>query len=194
MHKKREIHRIRYQEHLKRVHQAISRVIKSTNATALSRIDIPATSGNEPYPIGPDPKSWSGAWSSLTEPKAIAQHVYTANCRKYSQAQETPFGQELLLSYLGDKGDAFGAKQLINGALQLDAIMKDLIPETQAILTSLATMDKTFLHTHQTNIDPHAFLSFYKTLLESTSSSPSGMHIGHYKVAADSEYLIKTLQ
>jgi hypothetical protein len=54
-----------------------------------------------PYPIGPDPKTWTGPWQTVTDPTTIAQHVSTTNAQQYNEAHDTPFGQEPLQSYVG---------------------------------------------------------------------------------------------
>jgi hypothetical protein len=45
----------------------------SKNLGGLARVDIPASDGN-PYPDGPDPKSWTGTWTTVTLPEEIARH------------------------------------------------------------------------------------------------------------------------
>jgi hypothetical protein len=82
--------------------------------TALNRIDIP----NTPVQYSPrtiDPKAWTGSWKTITAPEEIAQYVCQANANQYHQAQETPFGQEPLLSHFGHNANTKGAESFIKG-------------------------------------------------------------------------------
>jgi hypothetical protein len=156
----------------------------------LGSIDIPNDTVQDPYPVGPDPQTWKRSWKSIADPTVITQHVSATNARQYNQAQESPFGMEPLKSFFGYKGDTTGAEQLIEGKLPAPDIMQQLLPETQSILKYLATFPR------RDQGDPTSpaitveqFCNLYHRMDERTSSSPSGRHLGHYKVAAKSELL-----
>jgi hypothetical protein len=82
----------------------------------LNSVDVPATS-DKPYPEGPDPKSWTGPWKTVSQPEEIANYVIAANARQYHQAHDTPFGSEAISSYFGYRADTAGADALVNGQL-----------------------------------------------------------------------------
>ena len=68
--------------------------------------------------------------------------------------------------------------------------MQQLLPETQSILKYLAAFPRQLQGDPSSPIIPvEHFRSLYNKLDERTSSSPSGRHLGHYKVAARSEHL-----
>lgn len=67
------------------------------NVRGLIRVDIPVADALEPYPIGPDPKTWTGPCCPITDPNLIARHVCTASItRQYYQAEKMPFGSGYL--------------------------------------------------------------------------------------------------
>jgi hypothetical protein len=114
--------------------------------------------------------------------------VCAANHRQYQQAHETPFASEPLLSYFGYCGNTKEATSLLNGHLPQTSITSNLLPETKQILATLSKPSpdtKLFSAT----ITKEEFSYLYKILPEATSSSPSGRHLGHYKVASSDEYL-----
>ncbi len=134
---------------------------------ALSTVWIP--SGHiEPYPSGPDPKTWAGEWSPIYQPEMIAAHVCAANRRQYNQAMPTPFGSGPLANYVGMKAETDGAQ----------------IPKCLATPLILPHQDL------QVHIKPEEFIATYKIVQEQTSSSPSGRHVGHYKAILDDPELV----
>lgn len=182
--RKKELNRIIRKEFNKQLHRKIGYLLYPERYSGgLSSIDIPAES-DQPYPLGPDPKQWEGAWKVITNPNQLATHVSAANRRQYHQAAHTPFGEEPLKTYFGHNGDTTGAEALIAGQLPPQYIMKQLLPETQTLLRYLAAAAKTSPIDSTTHISGNEFSALHKAMAEGTSSSPSGRHIGHYKVAA----------
>jgi hypothetical protein len=66
--------------------------------------------------------------------------------------------------------------------------MSSLLPKTRNICKTLANFNK-LSDPMCKGISQKTFSSLYKALDKHTSSSPSGRHLGHYKVAAKSEQL-----
>ncbi len=112
------------------------------NHGGLTRVDIPSGS-TLPFPDGPDPKTWEGEWSSITDPELIATHVCAANARQYNMASHTPFATEPLASYFGAQADAPGTDSLLQGDLPPESILSLLQPETIAMLETMV-QPKTF--------------------------------------------------
>jgi len=188
--KQKEIKRIQRKESLTRLHRKIGYTLKHDAARGgLSIVDVPQSSHPEPFPIGPDPKTWTGAWQTINDPTTITKHVCAANARQYHQAHHTPCGTEPLASHLGYKADTVGSEDIIKGVGLPPDIMTALLPETVAIFKTLTSLTHQSHPAVPTHITPEQFISCYKVMDERTSSSPSGWHIGHYKAAILSEAL-----
>jgi hypothetical protein len=158
-------------------------------AGGLSKIDIPATATDEPYPIGPDPTTWEGAWKSITKPDTMANHICEANSRQYHQADATPFGKEPLRSYYGYTANTTEAHDLIRGTMPSTAVSSLLMRETVAILQTLSNIPQTLREPVSNIVTESQFPALYHIMEEKTSSSPSGRHVRHYKAATKSTML-----
>lgn len=180
----KEIRRLQKNERSRRSHKAIRCCLRPNEArNGLAKIDIP-TDPNA------DPKTWRGAWTVITSPEDIATHVCKANAAQYHQAYDTPFAEEPMLSYICLDGTGVGAADILAGAPPPDKITRNLFPETTSILQTLVDMPaQVTLCKNQTNITQERFQALYKALPEKASSSPSGRHVGHYKVIASSDTL-----
>jgi len=178
----KEVRRIQRNERCSRSHRAIRRCLRpSTIGSGLAKVDVP-------HDRAADPKLWEGPWDTITEPNLMAEYVCCANAQQYHQAHETPFASEPLLSYIGINGDGPGAEDILQGITPPQHIVDKLLPETKAILETLANLP-TPLTPPDTKITPEKFQQLYKILPDKISSSPSGRHIGHYKAISQSDDL-----
>jgi hypothetical protein len=173
---KRECRRNMYQQIKSTIHPPC------TNHGGLSRIDIPSSS-TEPFLEGPDPKTWCGEWTSITQPEDIAKHLCSMNACQYNQAAETPFANSPLVDIIGPEANTTEAHHILQGQLPGQELLEGLQPETIQILQQLATPKTMAPLTIESNILPDEFISTYKAMHERISSSPSGRHVGHYKAA-----------
>jgi hypothetical protein len=168
-------------QHYKKIGQTLRD--KYSTKQGLSRIFIPASDTLDPYPAGPDPKTWKGAWITITDPHTIAQHICAANTRQYNQAVHTPFGSGYLADTIGEHALLSSAEEILQGTFTPVADQIRL-PETLAIIKELGTTLPLSLQEVKSSISTEEFISTYKVIKEATSSSPSGRHVGHYKAAA----------
>jgi hypothetical protein len=180
----KELKELKKREYKRRQYRTINYVLRpDTTARGLTRLDIPASDILEPFPIGPDPKTWTGPWRSITDPNLIAKHICAANQRQYNQAEATPFGSGYLASEFNLDASSNATDLILEGDFHPN---KDLIrlPETLDILNQLSSPLNLTPREISTSISPEEFVSAYKAIHESTSSSPSGRHVGHYKATS----------
>jgi len=172
------------------MHTRINRALHPSDwFKGLQSVDVPASVTQTPYPEGPDPKTWSGSWRTITDPEEMVAHVCAANVRQYHQAHSSPFCSEPLLSFLGYCADTQGSTNLAQGIVPPAHILDHLLLETKQVCQTLANFHPSRSTWRQKGISTNAFTPLYKTLDERTSSSPSGWHTGHYKAAITSDTL-----
>jgi hypothetical protein len=188
--KAKEIKELIKRERKKRQYQKISRTLENTNKNTggLSRINIPASDITEPYPLGPDPKTWTGPWRSISDPALIAQHICAANQLQYNQAENTPFGSRYLAQLFGLDASSPNVESLLLGSLRYDP-NQIYLSETKDIIQELARPLSMQPKTIVAIISPDQFIATYKVVKEATASSPSGRHVGHYKAATSDPIL-----
>jgi hypothetical protein len=181
----KDIRRIQRNEYISRSHRKVQNTLHPNSAQAgLSAIDIPFAQKEETQI---DPKQWAGSWTTITDPQEIATKICSANSAQYHQATDTPFASEPLRSYFGLNGDGPGVQQILASVPPPPHIMDNLLPETQALLRTLANIP--IASSIDTSITTAKFRQLNNILPEKISSSPSGRHIGHYKAIAKSEKL-----
>jgi hypothetical protein len=126
-----------------------------------------------------DPKSWTGPWKTITNPEDIAKVIIEMNRKQYHQAHGTPFGSGILANMVGHAGDSPITETLLAG--EMHPLPQDILPESRHVLQTLATPYP--MTTRTTQIEEEEFMASCRVAKESTSSSPSGRHIGHYKAS-----------
>ena len=133
-------------------------------------------------------------WESITEPSLLHDTVVERNRNHLHQASPTPFGHGEGYDLLhGDNRDET-AEKILNGSLKWQHPMEevnrwvkqlqrayceeDLRAETEAI-NRLTTEGE--------------FRTYFKNKPESTESSPSGRHVGHYKSILGDDDLVSLI-
>jgi len=157
------------------------RYIKNSSMTStLDQLEIPE---NWPPPFTPmqditllpDPKL-SARWRSITSPAEIEYYLILRNRLHFGQAQVTPFTKAPLKNDIPWGADVLRSNDILNGTY----IPSDNVPELCAkVLEQCRSRFQTDL------IDPLLTLDSFKGKIrkwrESTTTSPSGRHLGRYK-------------
>ena len=123
-----------------------------------------------------DPKTCN-EWQTIEVPSEIVEHLQTRNKAHFGQAQGTPFTTPPLANDLGFCGDKSGAEQILQGRYDSTPFAENvrlLIQHLQ--ITQEIAMD----NSHPTITDKE-FIGKLAVWRESTATSPSGLHLGHYK-------------
>ncbi len=178
-----QIKQLLKRENLRRMFRKIKRILKPVAQLGLSRVDIPdVSSTNQSHGDPTKPKDWKGPWLTITKPSDIASVIKNINKAQYHQAHETPFGSGPVAEAFGRRGDTELADSVLNGNVPPTLRAAPILPETCSILETLAKEFPT-VPCGEIGISSDEFVAVYSVAKESTSSSPSGRHIGHYKVA-----------
>jgi exonuclease III len=135
----------------------------------LTRIEIPTIPGT-------DPKTCV-QWRQIDVPTEVLYHLQQRNKEHFGQAHGTPFTIPPLSIDLGFCGDGPASAAMLDGSY--DSSMLD--SNVGLLVQHLKQTDEmAALQTHPT-ISTEEYTSKLKIWTESTSTSPSGLHLGHYK-------------
>jgi hypothetical protein len=110
----------------------------------------------------------------------MENELLTYNQKWFRQASSTPFGHDELYQLLGFDGLTPGGESISNGDHPAYSGLT-LSSEVEALMEELKR--PSHVSTFDISISAEQFISEIKKWKERTSTSPSGRHLGHYKVA-----------
>lgn len=124
--------------------------------------------------------------------KAILAH----NQKHFHQADNTPFaGGTQYSDIIGYTGMSQGAQDVVDGTFleKYRNDLNDILPETEQVICELAMSEEIQVlgKKIECKISEDDFITGFKCWKESTSTSPSGHHLGNYKAIVNDPDLKK---
>ena len=175
---------IKSREASKRQFRRIRNTLGRLNTGGLAGVDVPI--------VGEDDEITG--WRSVTEVDELHDVVARQNWQHLHQAAPTPIGhgEGYNLFHGNDRHDT--AKKVLDGKLD----WRHPAEEVNRFVANMrqAYNDETLQHeADKTNalVTVAEFKSYFRKKKESTESSPSGQHIGHYKAVLDNDKIVDAL-
>ena len=165
------LRRIRYTEMARQLAIKFKTVRNTQVKTGMTRIEIPVHPEH-------DPKTCTD-WQLVDIPSEVLHHLQQRNRRHFSQALGTPFTVPPLSTDLGFTGNGQAAQQVLSGRYTFQGDVEN--QAVQLLLDHLRQTSEMATHRGQPTISEDEFIGKLKVWRESTSTSPSGLHLGHYK-------------
>jgi ribonuclease HI len=156
--------------------EAIKQLFQKLKSLQLVRQKSGVTCIEIPSPPTADPKTCTD-WVQIDIPTEVVFHLHERNRRHFGQAAGSPFTVPPLSTQLGYDAQSDTAEQILQGEYRYDG--ND--PNVHLLLQFLnCTADIEQLKV-ETTISEKEFTGKLRAWRESTSTSPSGLHLGHYK-------------
>jgi hypothetical protein len=156
--------------------QRLKQILKPKEADGLSYILVPENFKIEQYPY--DPSSIQ-AWEPVHDQDDIQSFIQKRNILHFGQAKGTPF-TEKPLSSINWQANSTEAKDILNGAIPLSFLNGN--PYVEQILRYMAKRKN--LPEIDTYITPDHVSKGFRKWRESTSTSPSGCHLGLRRISS----------
>ena len=182
--KVRILRRILAAETIQTKWNSVQAQMSTTLRSTLGRLEVPGEEGEE---MG---------WTTLYDPIEIQDAIISRNEKHFQQAQQTQFGNGALSQLLGFEGLTAAADDIVDGSFveKHEEIIKDHIDEVQELAVAMA-MPKAIRECGKmkTEISKMELKEGMKKWKESTTTSPSGRHLGHYKAWVEDNQLCDIL-
>ncbi|KAI2497109.1 hypothetical protein MHU86_17370 [Fragilaria crotonensis] len=163
------LRRLQKAEDIKAVTNKLRNVRGKNHSSGVVRLEIPLHSGD-------DPKACT-QWQQIEVPTEIVRLLQERNRLHFGQAHGTPFTVSPLADLLGYTGFGEAQQQLLRGTFDTTGYEENV----QLLLNHLRYAHKAVEENIRPTIDDGDFCAKLRLWSESTTTSPSGMHLGHYK-------------
>jgi hypothetical protein len=146
-------------------YNTIRRVLKNSKSKGIKYLDVP--DNNTP-----------GNWIRLTDLQQIEDAILERNMRHFNQAANTPFAQKDLMQLFGYKGTNITSQRLIKQKI----IPKDIQYTNEYVQQFISKLANNSELKTSRDITFNEFSSGLQNWNKKTTTSPSGRHLGHYKI------------
>ena len=164
------IRRIKRAEALKRLFETLNRARTSSVRQGVTQLEIPK------HPQE-DPKTCT-EWQIIDIPTEIVEHLQKRNRQHFGQAHGTPFTVPPLSRALEFTGEGQGANEILSGTWEQPA---ELSESVRLLLQHIQITEDMANILCTDTISDEEFVGKLKVWKETTTTSPSGVHLGHYK-------------
>ena len=134
-----------------------------------------------------DPRSGEMKKTEVHDEAEMADAILHRNRTHLRQAKNTPFAQSTLGKQLGPDGSGQLAEEILGGRWRQSG---EVYPWVIHYIKCMAAGKPEILESVNGHITVEDYKKFWKRKRESTTTSPFGLHVGHYKVAASSKSLV----
>jgi hypothetical protein len=163
---KQTLRGILHREQTKSDFKIIRKLYKGNRGNGIQSLEIPDEANKN-------------KWITITDPSVIEEKLIERNKAHFGQSKDTVFASGPLQNYFQYEGTNNNSRSLIAGQKPTQ-ILKDQTNEVEWILDKLG--DKQSTPEIPDNITFDEFCEGLKTWNERTTTSPSGRHLGHYKI------------
>jgi exonuclease III len=165
----RILRRIRKAEDIKQLFRKLKMVRRTHDRRGVTRIEIPLHPEQEPQTCS--------EWQTIDVPTEVLRHLQQRNQLHFGQAAGTPFTLPPLSDHLGFCGDGVEADNILDGSFDTTRYT----PNVAILLRHLQQTEAMASMGVYPTITEDQYVQKLKVWTESTSTSPSGLHLGHYK-------------
>ena len=165
----RLLRRLQRAEATKAVMTKIRTARTTGRRTGVTSIEIPV------HPED-DPKTCT-EWRVIDVPSEVVEHLQRRNRTHFGQAHGTPFTVPPLAEELGFCGDGPSGAAILTGHYDTSQFDKNVA----LLLQHLQQVHIVAQHPNYPSISEAELIGKLKVWRESTTTSPSGLHLGHYK-------------
>ena len=169
--------------------------LKPTDCTGLSYVNIAVHDEDTEcthYQYLPAPPD-SIIWQKVIDKESIERHVLDYNSESFRAAASSPCGSFIIHDELTFTNLSPAAQDVLKGRLLPSWKVTD--PTLQAFFASFSTPPQVLESPPiSTEIKTDDIVQGFSRWKETTSTSPSGRHLGHYKAILKDPMLLKCLQ
>ena len=156
--------------------EAINQLFEKLKALRQKRVKSGVTRIEVPMHEGIDPKVCT-EWKQLDIPSDVLHHLRERNRSHFGQAAGTPFTIPPLSENLSFTGHTEAASNILRG----ECIYRGTDPNVTLLLRHLKQTQEVSTFTFPVQVSEEEYVGKLKAWRETTATSPSGMHLGHYK-------------